>query len=134
MAPISVLVVDDEVDFLTSIVHRLKLRKIEAYGSPSGDEALVFLKNRAVDVVVLDVKMAGLDGLAVLQHIKENAPEIEVIVLPGHASVESSMEGMKLGAFEYIIKPVRLGELMTRIVAAYERAVERRPGRPATGP
>ncbi|MEW6266408.1 MAG: response regulator [Thermodesulfobacteriota bacterium] len=116
-----VLVVDDERYFLDPLVERLKVRKIEAYGVDSGEAALEFLTRTQVDVVVLDVKMKGMDGLEVLQEIKSRYPLMEVILLTGHASVEAGMKGLELGAFDYLIKPVKLDELLEKMGEAYER-------------
>jgi len=117
-----VLVVDDEVDFLETLVNRLKKRKFEAEGVSSGEEALERLKGKHFDVVVLDIKMpGGLDGIETLREIRRIAPLAEVILLTGHASLETSIEGMKLGAFDYLLKPVRLEELMPKLAAAFEK-------------
>ena len=121
MESFSVLVVDDEEDFLNALVKRLNLRKLQAYGVKSGEEALKHLAKNQADVVVLDVKMPGMDGLAVLREIKKSHAAVEVIMLTGHASVESGMEGIRLGAFDYLIKPVKLDELVEKIMEAYDR-------------
>ncbi|MCU0233992.1 MAG: response regulator [Thermoanaerobaculales bacterium] len=115
-----VLVVDDEEDFLRSIVMRIELRGYEAHGVTSGDEALQYLKENpaAVDVVLLDIKMPGLGGLETLREIKSCCPSIEVIVVTGHASQEFSRRGRELGAFDYLIKPIRLEAILERIEAA----------------
>ena len=123
---IRVLVVDDEEDFLSSIVMRLGLRGMEAHGVGNGPAALSHLESDPVDVVVLDIKMPGPDGLEVLGAIKEAHPEVQVIVLTGHASLESSRKGFELGAFDYLIKPVRLAQVVERIEAAYERGAKGR--------
>ncbi len=115
-----VLVVDDEEDFLRSIVMRIELRGYEAHGVTSGDEALQYLKANpeSVDVVLLDIKMPGLGGLETLREIKSCCPSIEVIVVTGHASQEFSRRGRELGAFDYLIKPIRLEAILERIEAA----------------
>jgi len=117
----SVLVVDDERDFLEPLVERLELRDLEAVGVDNAPDALKHLDIHPVDVVVLDVKMPGMDGITALKQIKARHPTVEVILLTGHASVESGMEGLELGAFDYLIKPVKLDELMERILEAYDR-------------
>ena len=117
-----VLVVDDEVDFLETIVNRLQKRKVEATGVPSGEAALELMKERLFDVVLLDIKMpGGMDGIEVLREIKKMQPLTEVILLTGHASVETSIEGLKIGAFDYLIKPVKFEELLEKLAAAFER-------------
>ncbi|MDI6775798.1 MAG: response regulator [Syntrophales bacterium] len=117
-----VLVVDDEADFLETIVNRLQKRKVEATGVPSGEAALELMKGRLFDVVLLDIKMpGGMDGIEVLREIKKMQPLTEVILLTGHASVETSIEGLKLGAFDYLIKPVKFDELLEKLAAAFEK-------------
>lgn len=121
MKDIKVLVVDDEFDFLETIVKRLQDRNFKAHGANSGTEALEYLKKNEVDAVILDVKMPGMDGLEVLKKIKLHWPLIEVIMLTGHASVESGIQGMQVGAFDYVMKPARLDDLMEKIRQAVER-------------
>ena len=122
METFRVLVVDDEVDFLETLVNRLRRRKLEAEGASSGEEALELMKGKHFDVVVLDIKMpGGLDGIETLREIRRIGPLTEVILLTGHASLETSIEGMKLGAFDYLLKPVKLEELMPKLAAASEK-------------
>ena len=117
-----VLIVDDEEDFLETLVNRLQKRDIDAAGVTSGEEALKMMKGKLFDVVILDVKMpGGMDGIEALREIKKIQPLAEVILLTGHASVETSIEGMKLGAFDYLLKPVKLEELMTKMAQAFEK-------------
>ena len=133
METIRVLVVDDEVDFLETLVNRLKKRKFEAEGATSGEAALELLKEKLFDVVVLDMKMpGGMDGIETFREMRKIQPHAEVILLTGHASVETSIEGMKLGAFDYLLKPVRFEELLAKLAAAIEKRVsqERKSGRP----
>jgi len=118
----TVLVVDDEEDFLETIVKRLQKRKIDAHGAKSGEEALEITKKIPVDVVILDIKMpGGMDGIETLREIKRIQPLTEVILLTGHASVETSIEGIKLGAFDYLLKPVKLEELLPKLLQAFEK-------------
>lgn len=119
--PYRVMVVDDELDFLETLVRRLEKRQVEAEGVIGGREALEKLSQRSVDVVILDVRMPGMDGLEVLQEIKKRWPLVEVILLTGHTSVESGLQGMELGAFDYMMKPCKLAELLPKIEQAYER-------------
>jgi len=122
MGTFRVLVVDDETDFLETIVNRLLKRKIDAMGVPSGEAALALMKEKNFDVVLLDIKMpGGMDGIEVLREIKKIQPLTEVILLTGHASVETSIEGMKSGAFDYLIKPVKFAELLEKLIAAFEK-------------
>jgi len=116
-----VLVVDDELDFLETIVKRFKRRKIRADGVSSGEEALALLEREHFDVVILDVRMPGMDGIETLKEMKRKRPLLEVILLTGHASVESGMQGMQLGAFDYVMKPAEFDELLEKVQQAYER-------------
>ncbi|HYA02894.1 MAG TPA: response regulator [Syntrophobacteria bacterium] len=117
-----VLVVDDEVDFLETLVNRLKKRKLEAEGVTSGEAALELMKKTPFDVVILDIKMPrGMDGIQTFRELRKIGPLTEVILLTGHASLETGIEGMKLGAFDYLLKPVKLEELMPKLAAAFEK-------------
>jgi len=117
-----ILVVDDEVDFLETIVKRLNKRKLDATGVTSGEEAIQALKEQLYDVVVLDIKMpGGMDGIETLREIKRLQPLVEVLLLTGHASVETSIEGMKLGAFDYLLKPMKFEDLLTKMAQAFEK-------------
>jgi len=113
------LFVDDEKAFLDTLVKRLEKRELKAETVYDGQSALDFLsENTNTDVVVLDVKMPGMDGLDTLQAIKNKNPLVEVIMLTGHATVENAIEGMKRGAFDYLMKPCDLDELTAKIDAA----------------
>lgn len=122
MTMFRILVVDDEVDFMETLVKRLKRRNLDAQGVTSGEAALNLLNEKRFDMVLLDVKMpGGMDGIEVLRAIKFKQPLVEVLLLTGHASVETSVEGMKLGAFDYLLKPVKLEELLAKMSGALER-------------
>ncbi len=117
-----ILVVDDEVDFLETLVNRLRKRNMTARGVSSGEDALRMLDQEPFDVVILDIKMpGGMDGIEVLRAIKKRQPTVEVLLLTGHASVETSIEGMKLGAFDYLLKPMRLEDLLKKLAVAFEK-------------
>ena len=118
----NILVVDDEEDFLETIIKRLEKRHVDASGVRSGEEALELLKKKTFDVVVLDIKMpGGMDGIETLVEIKKIQPLAEVILLTGHASVETSIDGIKLGAFDYLLKPIKLEDLLKKIAEAIEK-------------
>jgi DNA-binding NtrC family response regulator len=122
MESFRVLLVDDERDFVETTVKRMLKRGIEAVGVMSGEEALELIKNRLFDVVVLDIKMpGGIDGIEALREMKKIQPLAEVILLTGHASVETSIEGMELGAFDYLLKPVSLEDLLVKLTQAFEK-------------
>lgn len=117
-----ILVVDDETDFLETILARLKKRKLDATGVTNGEAAVDLLKNQLFDVVLLDVKMpGGMDGIEALREIKRIQPLVEVVLLTGHASIETSIEGMKQGAFDYLLKPMKLEELLSKMAEAFEK-------------
>ena len=116
-----VMLVDDEVGFRETVSKRLKKRKVDLVAVGSGEEALEHLRVERVDIVVLDMKMPGMDGIQTLRAIKTVDPLIEVVILTGHASLEAAKDGMSLGAFDYLMKPVDLDELLYRIQDAYKR-------------
>ena len=121
MEKFKVLIVDDELDFLETIIKRLRARNIEVSGVESGYLALEALDSSSPDVIILDVKMPGMDGIETLREIKKKKPLTEVIMLTGHASVESGIQGMQLGAFDYLMKPIALDELLEKVRQAYAR-------------
>lgn len=114
-----VLLVDDEVPFVETMTKRLSKRNLHVLTAYNGPQAMEELeKNTNVDVVILDVKMPGMDGIETLREIKKNIPLVEVIMLTGHATVESAIEGMKLGAFDYLMKPCDIEQLMAKVQEA----------------
>ena len=115
MAACRVLLVDDEAGFLDPLLKRLRRRGITTTASNSGEEALQRIVTEPPDVVVLDVKMPGMGGLETLREIKRNHPLVEVIMLTGHATVESAIEGMKHGAYDYLMKPCDFDQLMEKL-------------------
>jgi len=118
---LNVLFVDDETDFLDTVLKRMKKRDVNVTGAESGEKALELLEREPVDVLVLDVRMPGMDGIQALREIKKNHPLVEVIMLTGHASMEVAIEGMELGAFDYLMKPVDIDELLYKIQDAYKK-------------
>jgi DNA-binding NtrC family response regulator len=118
----NILVVDDEGDFLETLMNRLKKRHIATVGCRSGEEAVELVKESPFDIVVLDIKMpGGMDGIETLREIKKIQPAAEVILLTGHASLETSMEGMQHGAYDYLLKPIKLEDLLDKVAQALER-------------
>jgi DNA-binding NtrC family response regulator len=116
-----VLLVDDETEFLETLVKRLKKRKLDVVSAVSGKDALATLGAEPIDVVVLDVKMPDMDGIETLKEIKKISPQVEVIMLTGHASVEVAIQGMELGAFDYLMKPMDIDELLYKLQDAYKK-------------
>ncbi len=115
----NVLLVDDEVPFVETITKRLTKRKLTVKTAFSGQDGLDELaKSPDVEVVILDVKMPGMDGIETLQNMKSQFPLVEVIMLTGHATVESAIEGMKRGAFDYLMKPCDIDTLISKVQEA----------------
>jgi DNA-binding NtrC family response regulator len=117
-----VLLVDDEAPFVEALAKRLDKRGVTIFTAFSGQEAIQKLEdNSQIDVVVLDVKMPGMDGIDTLKAIKAAHPMIEVVMLTGHATVESAIEGMKYGALDYLMKPCEMEILLTKLQDAKEK-------------
>ncbi len=116
--PLAVLLVDDEPRFREILAKRLRHRGVEVEEVPGGEEALESMRREAKDVVVLDVKMPGLDGIETLRRLKAGHPDCEVILLTGHASPQDGVEGIKAGAFDYLSKPVEFEHLLRKITQA----------------
>ena len=114
----SILLVDYERGFVQILAERLKFRGFNVRIAFSGEEALERLKEEDADVVILDVRMPGIDGIGTLREIKIMWPLTEVILLTGHAATETAIEGVKGGAFDYLIKPAQIEELLEKIGAA----------------
>lgn len=114
-----VLLVDDEAPFVATMTKRLSKRDLTVISAYSGPEALTKLDQEGhVDVVILDVKMPGMDGIDTLKEIKKTRPLVEVIMLTGHATIETGIEGMKLGAFDYLMKPCDIDMLLQKVQEA----------------
>lgn len=118
MTDLRVLLVDDEDEFVTTLSERLQLRGIEAHAATDGESALALIEKDPPNVVVLDVLMPGLGGMEVLQRIKAKHAEIQVILLTGQGSSKDGIEGMGLGAFDYLVKPLDIEELIKKMRAA----------------
>jgi DNA-binding NtrC family response regulator len=121
MDQFTVLLVDDEKAFLDTLSKRLKKRGLTALEAYTGQQALEIIKSQAVDIVVLDVRMPEADGMWTLKEIKKINPLIEVIMLTGHASIEVAIAGMELGAFDYLMKPMDINELVYKLQDAYKK-------------
>ena len=122
--PTRILLVDDEVDFVEML--SLRLNEVGERVTPaySGREGLEILGQRAIDVVILDIRMPGMDGIETLREIKKRFPLVEVIMLTGHGTTETAVEGMKLGAFDYLMKPADFDELLLKLEKARKRKDE----------
>jgi DNA-binding NtrC family response regulator len=122
--PTKVLLVDDEKDFIEMLSLRLKEVGEKITVAYSGQEALDTLEQADIDVVILDIKMPGMDGIETLREIKKQFPLVEVIMLTGHGSTETAVEGMKLGAFDYLMKPADFDDLTLKLDGARKRKDE----------
>jgi two-component system, OmpR family, response regulator len=120
-----VLVVDDEERFRTTLTKMLKAQGLAARGAASGEEALEQLKAGPCDVVLLDIRMPGMGGLAALSAIKAADPLVEVIALSGHASLDAAMDLMQRGAYDYLLKPCPVDEVLAKIESAWEKKQEK---------
>jgi len=123
----NIMLVDDETPFVDTMTKRLNRRDLQVAPAYSGKEALEKLKHfPEIEVVILDVKMPEMDGIETLREIKRNFPLTEVIMLTGHATVETGIEGMKLGAFDYLMKPCDIDNLILKVkeAAAKKRSHE----------
>lgn len=121
MTRYDVLVVDDEQEFCEAIVKHLSKKDLYCEMAHDGDTALDMIQNKRYDVVLLDVKMPGRDGIETLREIKRITPMVEVVMLTGHASIEAGVNGIKFGAFDYLRKPIEIAALVERLDAAYDR-------------
>lgn len=120
MTDFTVMLVDDETEFLDTLAKRLEKRNLRVFKAGSGETALEMIRQTTVDVVALDMRMPGMDGIAVLQAIKAVDPAIEVVILTGHANVEAASEGLDKGAFDYLMKPLGIDELLFKLQDAYK--------------
>jgi two-component system response regulator CpxR len=117
---VKVLLVDDEQDFVEVLAERLETRGFSVQKAFSGNDAIDLIAKKDADVVVLDVLMPGKDGVEILREIKQLKPLTEVIMLTGHATVQTAIEGMKLGAYDYLMKPTETEDLVAKIKKAYK--------------
>jgi DNA-binding NtrC family response regulator len=122
--PIDILIVDDEQDFVEMLAMRLTDEGHRVRASYDGDEGLAALDEAPCDVVILDIRMPRMDGITALKEIKRLYPVVEVILLTGHGAVDTAVEGLKSGAFDYVQKPANFAELLEKLEAARERKVE----------
>jgi DNA-binding response OmpR family regulator len=122
--PTRVLLVDDEKDFVEMLSLRLQDSGEKVSAAYSGKECLDSLRDENIDVIILDIKMPGMDGIETLREIKKRFPLVEVILLTGHGSTETAVEGMKLGAFDYLMKPADFDDLTAKLQAARKRKDE----------
>jgi len=124
MAEMKVLLVDDEETFVQTLSERLKMRDLKSDTVFDGSQAIDFVNENEPDVMVLDLKMPGIDGMEVLRRVKKMYPKIQVIILTGHGTDRDEEESRRLGVFDYLKKPVDIEELVGRIKAAYQEKLQ----------
>ncbi|MBT8406097.1 MAG: response regulator [Deltaproteobacteria bacterium] len=124
MKNMKLLLVDDEEEFVKALAERLKMRDLRSDTVLDGEEALSFVEDQEPDVMVLDLKMPGIDGMEVLRQVRKAYPKIQVIILTGHGTEKHEEEAKRLGAFDYLEKPVNLDVLVKKMKAAYRRKLE----------
>ncbi len=120
MEQINVLLVDDEDEFVKSLSERMQMRDLETAVALNGEQALKLVDKEIPDVMVLDLKMPGIDGLEVLRRVRKTYPDVQVIMLTGHGSEKDEKEARRLGAFEYLQKPTEMDKLVKTIKKAYK--------------
>ena len=120
---IRLLLVDDESEFRNTLAKRLRKRGLDSLQAADGDNCLAVLADHAIDVVVMDVVMPGMNGIDTLYQIKQQYPQIEVILLTGNANTQDGVEGIKHGAFDYLTKPVEFDHLLGKIFQAYDKII-----------
>ena len=128
MDDIRLLLVDDEEEFVKALAERLHLRDLAGHTAFSGEQALEFVEENEPDVMVLDLKMPGIDGMEVLRRVRRNYPAIQVIIHTAHGNDLDEVEAWRLGVFDYLKKPVDIDLLVDRIRAAYRRRDEQCAG------
>lgn len=121
--PIKILLVDDEEELVSTLSERMEMRGLDAEVALDGPQAIDAIKTRLPHVMVLDLRMPRMDGMEVLRHIKKNNPEIQVIILTGHGSAKDEEQARRLGAFDYLQKPVDVETLVNRIKKAYRHTL-----------
>lgn len=124
MKEMKVLLVDDEKEFVKSLSERMQLREVQSKVAYGGDEALQTMNDDLPDVMVLDLKMPGMDGMELLRRTKKAFPGVQIVMLTGHGSKKDEEEARRLGAFEYLSKPVSISDLMKTVSAAYQAKFE----------
>lgn len=124
MKEFKVLMVDDEEDFVRTLAERMKMRDLDSDVALNGEEALQIVEGQIPDVMVLDLKMPGIDGMEVLRRVRKSYPEVQVVVLTGHGSDKDEDEAHRLGAFAYLRKPVEIETLIRTLKGAYKKKLE----------
>lgn len=121
METLKLMLVDDEKRYLQTTAKLMKKKGIEVVTAQSGEQALDLLRAHDVHVVILDIKMPGMDGFKTLRAIKTLYPQVEVIMLTGHATMDSAIEGLQFGAFDYVMKPADIDDIVNKAYEAFEK-------------
>ncbi len=121
---IKILLVDDEEEFVKTLSERISMRELGTEIAHDGEQALKLVDSEVPDVMVLDLRMPGIDGIEVLRRVKKAYPSVQVIILTGHGTEKDEEEAKRLGAFDYLQKPVEVEKLVTKIRKAYRHKVE----------
>lgn len=124
MSEMKLVLVDDEQTFVQTLSERLQMRNLKNETVYDGEQAINFVDEKEPDVIVLDLKMPGIDGMEVLRRVKKKFPNIQVIILTGHGTDRDEEEARRIGVFDYLKKPVDIESLVTRIKAAYKMKLE----------
>ncbi len=124
MKEFKVLMVDDEEEFIKTLDERVKMRNLDSNVAFSGEEALEILEKEAPDVMLLDLKMPGMDGMEVLRRARAAYPGVQVVMLTGHGSDQDEAEARRLGVFDYLRKPIPIEKLMKVLKSAYEKKIQ----------
>jgi DNA-binding response OmpR family regulator len=124
MQEFKVLMVDDEEDFVKTLAERMQMRDLSPDVALSGEQALKRVQDDVPDVMVLDLKMPGIDGMEVLRRVRQAYPDVQVVILTGHGSEKDEAEARRLGAYAYLQKPVDMEKLVKTLRAAYKKKLE----------
>jgi DNA-binding response OmpR family regulator len=124
MKEFKVLMVDDEEDFVKTLAERMQMRDLDSDVALSGEAALQIVEDQVPDVMVLDLKMPGIDGMEVLRRVRKAYPQVQVVILTGHGSEKDETEARRLGAFAYLQKPVDIEKLVVTLKNAYKKKME----------
>jgi DNA-binding NtrC family response regulator len=124
MVKMRLMLVDDEERFLQTTGKMIRKKGVDVLTANSGEACLEMLTKELVHVIVLDVKMPGMDGVETLKQIKQRYPRIEVIMLTGHATADSAVEGLKSGATDYLQKPTSVEDLIAKAEQAFTRHLD----------
>jgi len=124
MQEFKVLMVDDEEDFVKTLAERMKMRDLDSDVALDGEQALRLVEDQVPDVMVLDLKMPGIDGMEVLRRVRKAYPQVQVVILTGHGSEKDEAEAKRLGAFAYLRKPVQIEKLIGTLRNAYKKKLE----------